>query len=261
MNDLLSGGDLSQPEDYWEELTGPGKKFDRTKYADEKALYQAIARGKYEADATVDSRNRENEQLRKDYLQLDAEYKAGPKLQEMIDQMLQKRLDNDRTKDQQVNDKPELDLTKVDAIFDDKFNKREQLRRENENWRTVENKLKERWGSNYPNILRQQVEELGETPEFVNNLAKRNPQLFLRTFGLDREPVKETFEAPLPNRMRNDSFAPQGGVKRTWTYYQKLKKDNPRQYLHPKTQDQMQKDAIAYGEDFNDGDFKATLAY
>jgi hypothetical protein len=38
--------------------------------------------------------------------------------------------------------------------------------------------------------------------------------------------------------------------KRTWAYYQELKKTNPKLYLDPKISVQMDKDAIALGDAF-----------
>lgn len=246
------------PKDYWEELTGPGKKFDRTKYANEQELNQAIARGKYEADQTVTGRNREMAQLRADYLELDAEYKAGPKLQELMDQLIAKRLENSdhNPNANQVNDKANIDLKQIESLFDSRYTQTKQAEREQENFRKVEEKLKERFGSNYGAVLKKEVENLGETAEFVNSLAKRNPQLFFKTFGLDKPAGGENFQAPLQSTQRQgDPFSPAGGPKRTWSYYQKMKKEKPQVYLLPKTQDQLQKDAIALGDEFKDGNY------
>lgn len=264
MDNLLDTNDQVQdpPKDYWEELTGPGKKFDRTKYADDKELNQALARGKYEADMTIVSRNRENEQLRKDYLQLDAESKAGPKLQELMDQLIEKRLassDNNPNANE-VNDKPEIDLTKIESLISNKISANEIEKIRQDNYKLVEAKLKERYGDNFSNVLKKQVEDLGETSEYVNDLARRNPKLFFKTFGLDQPIQSESFQAPLQTTQRQgDPFTPTSGPKRTWAYYQKLKKEKPSEYLHPRTQDQMQKDAIALGDEFKDGNY-STLA-
>jgi hypothetical protein len=43
--------------------------------------------------------------------------------------------------------------------------------------------------------------------------------------------------------------------KRTWHWYQQLKKDNPRLYHEPKTQVQMHKDASDLGASFKDGNW------
>ena len=45
--------------------------------------------------------------------------------------------------------------------------------------------------------------------------------------------------------------------KRTWAYYQDIKKKDPHKFLMPKLQVQMMKDAAALGESFKDGDYNA----
>ena len=44
--------------------------------------------------------------------------------------------------------------------------------------------------------------------------------------------------------------------KRTWSYYEKIRKDDPARYRDPKTHSQMFQDAIALGDAFADGDFE-----
>lgn len=43
--------------------------------------------------------------------------------------------------------------------------------------------------------------------------------------------------------------------QRTWSYYEKLRKDNPDKFWTGKIQDQMVRDASALGENFQDGGF------
>lgn len=43
--------------------------------------------------------------------------------------------------------------------------------------------------------------------------------------------------------------------QRTWSYYQKMKKEDPDRYWKGKTQEQMVIDASALGEGFQDGGF------
>ena len=87
-------------------------------------------------------------------------------------------------------------------------------------------------------------------------MAKKSPDAFFRTFGLDKESA-ETFELPPRTKQRTDGFSPTGKEKRTWSYYQKLRKEKPDVYRDPKTQTQMLKDSIELGEAFKDGDYYA----
>jgi hypothetical protein len=42
---------------------------------------------------------------------------------------------------------------------------------------------------------------------------------------------------------------------RTWSYYEKLRKENPNLYRTAKTHEQMVQDAMALGDEFKDGDY------
>src|SRR6478752_1285742 len=73
------------PDKAFEILTGPGGKYDRTKYKDEAEMYKAMAFGKLEADRTIEVRNRTEDQLREDYKKLREEHQAGLSLKEIKD--------------------------------------------------------------------------------------------------------------------------------------------------------------------------------
>ena len=42
---------------------------------------------------------------------------------------------------------------------------------------------------------------------------------------------------------------------RTWSFYEKLRKENPNLYRTAKTHEQMVQDAMALGDDFKDGNY------
>jgi hypothetical protein len=67
-----------------------------------------------------------------------------------------------------------------------------------------------------------------------------------------------TYQNPSPqvrdkiNKLLADDAAQQ---KRTWSYYQEIKKADLNKYLSPKVQQQMHRDASDLGSAFQDGDF------
>lgn len=119
---------------------------------------------------------------------------------------------------------------------------------------SVQAKLRERFGNKYTEVLEEQRKLLDLTTEDVNNLAKRSPAAFLRAMGLDQK--QEAFQSPPRSVQRTDNFSPSTN-KRTWSYYQNLKKQNPKLYYDPKIIAQMHKDRNELGEAFEDGDFNA----
>lgn len=247
---------IDENKDYFEELTAPGAKFDLSKYEnDPLKAARAIAKGKWHADATLDHRNKSFDELRTDFTKLREEYNAGPSLRELVDQMkANKESQNDNT--QNVNDDKSdtLDLTKIEQMVQTQLSAAKQRDREEANFNAVQAKLLEAFGPNYVQNLKQQVSQLGLTTDFVNDLARKHPQVLYKTLGLDGPRQGELFQAPPQNTSRSDPFAPAIN-KRTWTFYEKMRKAEPAKYFDPKTQDQMFKDATLLGDAFEDGNY------
>ncbi|MGH7240227.1 MAG: hypothetical protein ACREHG_09240, partial [Candidatus Saccharimonadales bacterium] len=119
----------------------------------------------------------------------------------------------------------------------------------------VQTKLKETLGNNYPEVLKSRIQDLGLTEDFVNDLARKHPQVLFKTLGVDQPAPQQNFQAPPHTSVRSDNFAPKGGEKRTWSFYQKMKTDNPKRYYDAQTNVQMHNDFMSLGEEFKDGDY------
>jgi hypothetical protein len=258
-DNLLDQTNDNQPldpnKDYLQELVGEGKKFKSP---------QELARGKAESDEYIKILERRSDELRNDYLRLRDESTSRARLEELIDQ-LQKQSTQPVTSNNQpsVNEPPlgkpdpnnSRERAEIESLVSSKILEHEATKKQQENFELVRNKLKERYGSNYQNLLKEQLNTLGLSEDFANDLARRHPNVLFKTLGLDAQP-QENFQSPPRSNQRSDNFAP-STTKRTWSYYQKMKKENPKVYFDPKTTVQMHNDAIALGKEFEDGDFNA----
>ncbi len=260
MTDLFTTNQVDQSQiDPIEALTGPGAKFDKSKYENETEMWKAIARGKVEADQFIDHKNKEYDILRQDYLQLRDQYNAGPKLQEMIDQLKkQPTEERDNTQQAQIDNKPVVEPQDIEKIVAEQLLKAEAERKQRDNLKSVEAKLREHYGDNFAQTLSNRIETLGLTRDFVNDLAANHPTVLYRTLGLDETAKPENFQTPPKSGQRSDNFAPRT-EKRTWSYYEKMRKENPRLYSDPKTQIQKLQDASALGEEFKDGNYHSVF--
>lgn len=247
---------IDETKDYFKELTAPGAKFDISKYDnDPMKAAAAIAKGKWHADATLEHRNKSYDELRNDWMKLREEYNAGPKLKEYLDQLVNQKKQEDHIIPPVEDSKPVYDPAEIEKLLEQKLSAREQQRKEEQNYRLVESKLTEHYGPNYQSVLKQQVDQLGLDKDFVNDLARKHPSVLFRTLGLEGQKREDSFSAPIPSSQRRDPFA--ATEKRTNAWYQKLRKSDPVTYRSPKIQDQMLKDALALGDEFNDGDWNA----
>jgi hypothetical protein len=244
-NDQLPQFDPSK--NYVEELVGEGKKF---------KTIEDLAKGKAEADAFIAFKNREYDTLKEDYLNLRKEHTAGSRLEDLITK-LSTAQQNSSNESPSVNEEekvPAFKLEDIDARVNETISRLEMQRKETANFNEVQAKLQEKLGPNYENILKQQVSDLGLSPEDVNTLAKKSPKAFFKTLGLEEQSKGDVFNAPPRSQNRSDSFSP-STTKRTWNFYEKMRKENPSLYLNPKTQVQMHKDHRELGNVFEDGDF------
>lgn len=250
---LLDGGEdlpiIDQNKDYLAELVGEGKKF-----KDQKEL----AKGKYEADQYIETLKKQQDELRADYLKLREESAATAKLEELISQLdsRQKPNGNENTQVPDVN-KPVVDPKAIESLVSSKIEEYNQTKKQETNYNQVKTKLIERFGNNYQNALKEQIDELGLTVEDINTLARKSPAAFFRTLGLDQPVQTDTFQSPPRSTQRSDSFSPKGSPKRTWSWYQDLRRTNPTAYYDPKTTIQRHKDYEELGPAFEDGDFKS----
>lgn len=254
MTDLFDGKQdntlpLDENTDFYAELVGENKKF-----KDEKAL----AKGKYEADIYVKTLEQKLDEMRADYEEARKQNMAGARLEELID-----RLNKSSNSDSEQNPNAKEDENTPNTVNLEDFDKRveakiaetKQREKEDTNYNSVQDKLRERFGNNAANVLEQQRQILGLSVDDTKTLAKKSPAAFFRLMQLDQAP-QDGFQSPPRSQIRNDSFLP-NVQKRTWSWYQDLKKKDRALYYAPKTIGQMHRDHAELGREFEDGDFAA----
>lgn len=229
---------IDETKNYLEEYVGEGKKF---KDAAE------LAKAKATSDAFIKQLEEEQAALRQEYFALREEYNARPALQELIDQL--KNTQHTSSDNQNANDDqpPALKPEDIENLVAKKLQEAELTKKQEENYKTVQAKLKERYGESYVTHLQTQISTLGLSEDFVNDLAKNHPQVFIKTFGLDAQP-KESFQTPPRGSITTQTSTP--NVKRDWNYYENMRKTDYQKYWDPKTQLQMIADKATLGDSF-----------
>lgn len=214
--------------------------------------HEDLAKKAVHADQTIEVMTKRLDQLTEDYKKVREENITKAKLEDLLDKLSQQPSGNN-TPANEVTPKP-VELKDIEALVSNKIAQTKVVEKEQENLNIVKNKLLERFGTNYQNTIKQQIETLGLSSDDFHALAKKSPAALFRTLGVD-EPKQDGYQAPVRSSQRNDNFAPTGAAKRTWAYYQELKKKDPLLYYDRKTAVQMQKDAVELGAAFRDGDY------
>lgn len=234
---------IDENKKYYDDLVGEGKKFKDN---------EALARSKFEADSYIEILKKRQDELRDDYLKMREEVMAKAKLEELISQ-LDKKSAVQEPSDNMTTVKPEL--PDLDKLFSDKITQHELSKKKEANLQAVKEKLIERFGKNYQNTVKQQIEDLGISEDVFNQMAQNYPNMVYKSLGLDQPLKTEGFQAPPRSSFQGP---PQSGKKeRTWSYYQELKRTDPKLYYNPKIANQMQEDYQRLGAAFEDGDFNS----
>lgn len=251
MADSLFDQDQIDNNDYLSELTGPGGKFDKTKYASEVEMYKAIAKGKVYGDRAIDFKNKEFDELREEYLKVRADNIAKDKWEELL-----------KTKGQQLppqepdytppGQPPSIKPEDLEPLLKKGLAEMRAQEKEAENMAKVETRLRERFGENARTILRDKMNTLNLSDEDVKSLARRSPEAVFNTLGLNDK--QDTYQAPPRGSLRTDNFSNQGEL-RDYVFYDKMRKEDPKKYFSEKMSVQrmkdMDSDAVKWWDRFN----------
>lgn len=241
---LLDNVNPNEPASYLTELVGDGKKFKTS---------EDLAKGKFMSDSMIETLKRQQDELRADYLKLKDESDSRARLETLIEQLdARKALSGNPPLVTDVKKEPVIDHKQIESLVSSEYQKQEQARKETDNFNLVKSKLKEQFGDKFPDVLKTQYENLGINAEYAERLARTAPEAFLRMVA---PAPAQNFQTPPRSDVRTNQFAPNGGSKRTWSYYQELKAKNPKLYYDPKITIQMDRDSQELGSAFMDGDF------
>lgn len=234
---------LDPNKKYADEIVGEGKRYKTN---------EDLVRSKLEADHYIELLKRQKDELRADYLKMREETMAKASLEELIKQQALGKTDEHKSQEQKPYDPTEIEKL-LSTKISESLNAYELSNRQKTNSNLVKEKLIERFGKNYRNTVKDKLEELDISEELFNQMAQNHPTMLIKTLEMDKPPKTEQFQSP-PRSSGN--YTPPSNTRRTWSYYQELKKANPKLYLDPKTTNQMQKDYMELGDSFEDGDFK-----
>lgn len=248
---LLAPEDNSvAPQSYLAELVGDNKPFKD---------HESLAKGKWESNNYIKILERQLDEARNDVLSYKKDSDTKANLQTLVDKLETQYKQATNSAQPQANvESPRPVINSLDEYKSLARSEYEAIRtqeKQEQNFALVKNKLKERYGDKATDVVKQHIETLGISQARLDEMARVEPQVLIRAMGLDTPPPQPAYQAPPRSSQRSDNFAPTGGEKRTWAYYQKLLKEKPELKYDPKTNISMHNDMLKLGRDFEDGDF------
>lgn len=239
---------LEPTRSYLNELVGEGKRYSSP---------EEVARAKIFQDAHIKQVEAENKQLREDYSRAREENIAKAKLEDLLDQIQGRREPNPQEPPTPRREETAINAEQIKSLIQNEIRQTRLTDTYNQNLQTVKNKLIERFGDNYTDVYKQQIERLDLTQQEADDLARRKPTTFMHLLGLDQpKSAQQQYTTP-PRQQTSTPQTPMQAPpeKRTWAWYENLRKTDRNKYLDSKTQVQMLQDRMELGESFNDGGF------
>lgn len=227
--------------DYLATITGPGGKFDRTRYASDEEHKAAMAKAIFNGDKFIAAKNEQFDQLREDSLRWREEALAKANLEDYATRMNQ---NNSTTTNTQVDTKPEtVDYAKIKELAANEaraaFQQIKAEEKQENNFAVVETKLKEIYGEKAGQILQERMKSLNLTKEDVKFLATKSSQAVMN--ALDIRPQQPSYDNLPRGSSNSDSFRPSSAI-RDAIFYEDLRREKPKEYFSEKVSVQRIKD-------------------
>lgn len=254
-NELFNGNTsvitIDPNKDYSAELIGEGKKY---------ASIQEAARAILEKDLHINRVQTEAKELREDLSKRNT-------AEELLEKLKQQSNNSSNQSNSSQNDADGTGDTKllkaedIDALIkrqvSDAVSHITVEAEAKKNVELVRNALTQLWGEEYSSVLETKAKELGVSKDWITNAARTTPKVLL-TLVSQGEKAKDKEQASL--------FAPSlnginsAGLARSssnnvpdegkYSYWQKLRKDNPNQYHSVSASAKRHAAAQTYGETF-----------
>ena len=152
-------------------------------------------------------------------------------------------------REEAVTQTANLSVDDIDKLVSQKVNQIAAKSQLQSNYSNTMVELEKTYGSGFGTNVRVATTALGETDDFMNNLAANNPKAFLKLVHAAQPDRPSNVNPAAPPTKVNTSFAPLGATRNEEFYSTLRKKDNDKYWSH-EVQSQMQRDAQSQGESF-----------
>lgn len=212
---------------------------------------ETLAKGKLEADGYIKSLEEQLTQMREDMKKQDYQSQLLEQLQNKatetaaVNNGVSTNNNNNGDVDTQ-NTTGAVNEDDLKSLVEKTLTQRDKDAVVKQNLSQVDQELESSFGTEAASVVQKKAEELGVTMDRLREIASESPNAFFTLIG---EPQK-TFNPMVQGSVRTEGVNMQASTQRDWSYYQKLRRENPNEYFTPKLQQQLITDKIKLGDKF-----------
>jgi hypothetical protein len=235
---------------FYDTLVGEGKKFKDN---------EALAFAKIKSDEHIARLEAEKRDLEKDLNSRLPLEELLEKIQQAAPKQPAQAQDNPLAQQQApqgnlmnaMSGKEALSKEDVAKLVQESLSQETTKRTQERNEQLVAQKLTEVWGPNFSATLLRKAQELNMDKNTLTDIARKHPDAFIKMVGAaDPKEQVPNFTPPRNQQNSAGNVGVMNNGTKTFSAYEKLRKENARVYWSGATQQQMFKDAQTLGPDF-----------
>ena len=212
---------------------------------------ETLAKGKLEADGYIKSLEEQLTQMREDMKKQDYQAQLLEQLQNKATEpaAVNNGVPTNNNNNGDVGTQNTTGAVNEDdlkSLVEKTLTQRDKDAAVKHNLSQVDQELESSFGTEAASVVQKKAEELGVTMDRLREIASESPNAFFTLIG---EPQK-TFNPMVQGSVRTEGVNMQASTQRDWSYYQKLRRENPNEYFTPKLQQQLIADRMKLGDKF-----------
>ena len=211
---------------------------------------ETLAKGKLEADGYITTLEEQLTQMREDMKKQDYQSQLLEQLQTKATDTAavntgEPNKDNNGDVDTQ-NTTAAVNEDDLKSLVEKTLTQRDKDAAVKHNLSQVDQELDKSYGTEAASVVQKKAQELGMSMDRLRDIASESPNAFFTLIG---EPQK-SFTPMVQGSVRTEGVNMQASTQRDWSYYQKMRRENPNEYYSPKLQQQLIADKMKMGDKF-----------
>lgn len=230
-----------------DQLVGEGKKFSDA---------EALAKGKFQSDNHIKTLEAELALLRKEHSEVKEELSKNKTANEIFEEIRRIRPEAEAANNQQttvVENREAEEVNLNDAVSQAVKEALSVMRTEEQSQSNLSKSmtaLTEKFGDQAQTVLNQKSQQLGMTMDQLKTMAAENSTAFLALVGASPVTQGETITNTPSMPTSTQSTELSKPEKKGYSYYEKMRKEDPVRYRSPEVQNEMFDLAKSQGDDF-----------